>query len=107
VKKLLRYKGTEKQIIKNYSESIHGKGLLKRFDCSATCTAAILLKELHTDPLSSINPSNIPGNMWQLHSDSRQFEKSIHSSLVSKSDKNFNVRKHRQVLIKLGQIQRI
>jgi predicted CXXCH cytochrome family protein len=90
-KAAVRYKGTEKQIIKNYSESIHGKGLLKSgLTVTATCTDCHTAhRELpHTDPISSINPENIPATCGNCHHGiQEQFEKSIHSSFVSKSGK--------------------
>lgn len=91
-KAAVRYTGTEKQIIKNYSESIHGKGLLKSgLTVTATCTDCHTAhRELpHSNPLSSINPANIPATCGNCHHGIQEkFEKSIHSSLVSKSDKN-------------------
>ena len=90
-KAAVRYRGTEKEIVKNYSESIHGKGLLKSgLTVTATCTDCHTAhRELpHSDPLSSINPANIPTTCGNCHHGiQEQFEKSIHSSLVSKSDK--------------------
>jgi len=62
-KAAVRYTGTEKEIIQNYTESIHGKGLLKSgLTVTATCTDCHTAhRELpHIDPSSSINPTNIP-----------------------------------------------
>jgi len=90
-KAAVRYRGTEKEIVKNYSESIHGKGLLKSgLTVTATCTDCHTAhRELpHSDPLSSINPANIPATCGNCHHGIQEkFEKSIHSASVSKSDK--------------------
>ena len=83
-KAAIRYKGTEINIIKNYTESIHGKGLLKSgLTVTATCTDCHTAhRELpHSDPLSSVNPANIPSTCGNCHHGiQEQFEKSIHSS---------------------------
>ncbi|OGU62106.1 MAG: hypothetical protein A3K31_10875 [Ignavibacteria bacterium RIFOXYA12_FULL_35_25] len=90
-KAAVRYTGTEKEIIQNYTESIHGKGLLKSgLTVTATCTDCHTAhRELpHIDPSSSINPTNIPATCGNCHHGiQEQFEKSIHSTLVSKSGK--------------------
>ena len=57
-KAAVRYTGSEKNIVNNYTESIHGKGLLKSgLTVTATCTDCHTAhKELpHTNPESSIN----------------------------------------------------
>ncbi len=86
----IRYKGTEFNIIKNYTESIHGKGLMKSgLTVTATCTDCHTAhRELpHSDSLSSVNPANIPSTCGHCHHGiQEQFEKSIHSPKVTKTD---------------------
>ncbi len=90
-KAAVRYKGKEKEIINNYTESIHGKGLLKSgLTVTATCTDCHTShKELpHSDPTSSVNSVNIASTCGNCHHGIQEkFEKSIHSPLVSKTDK--------------------
>ncbi len=85
----VRYKGTEHQIIEGYTESIHGKGLMKSgLTVTATCTACHTAhRELpHTDPNSSVNPKNVEATCGACHHGiQEQFEKSIHSSKISES----------------------
>ncbi|NWF90261.1 MAG: cytochrome c3 family protein [Ignavibacteriaceae bacterium] len=90
-KAAVRYKGTEREIITNYTESIHGKGLMKSgLTVTATCTDCHTShKELpHTDPASSVNSANIAATCGNCHHGIQEkFEQSIHSPLVSKTDK--------------------
>jgi cytochrome b subunit of formate dehydrogenase len=91
----IRYKGTEHQIINNYSESIHGKGLIKSgLTVTATCA------DCHTAhkglpkhyPESSINPNNISTTCGRCHFGIQEhFDKSIHSPLVTKTNKQLPV----------------
>jgi len=94
-KAAVRYTGTEKEIIKHYTESIHGKGLLKSgLTVTATCTDCHTAhRELpHNNPESSINPANIPSTCGNCHHGiEEQFVKSIHSPLVSDTDKELPV----------------
>lgn len=94
-KAAVRYTGSEKEIIKHYTESIHGKGLLKSgLTVTATCTDCHTAhRELpHNNPESSINPANIPSTCGQCHHGiEEQFVKSIHSPLVSDTDKQLPV----------------
>ncbi len=90
-KAAIRYKGEEHNILSNYVESIHGKGLLESgLVVTAMCT------DCHTahhelpgkDPESSVNPANIPNTCAKCHNGIyEEFNKSIHSRAVSKSDK--------------------
>ena len=90
-KAAVRYKGTEKNIVANYTESIHGKGLIKSgLTVTATCT------DCHTshgelpamDPASSVNPANIPATCDRCHHGIHElFVASVHSPLVTKTDK--------------------
>ncbi|HEX9740555.1 MAG TPA: cytochrome c3 family protein [Ignavibacteriaceae bacterium] len=87
----VRYKGTEVDIVKNYTESIHGKGLMKSgLTVTATCTDCHTAhRELpHTDSLSSVNPVNISSTCGTCHHGiQEQFEKSIHSPNITKTNK--------------------
>lgn len=78
-------------IVKSYSESVHGKGLLASgLVVSATCT------NCHTahnplppgDSASSVNPQNIPDTCGQCHNGvEKTFLASVHSPLVTQTDK--------------------
>ena len=87
----IRYKGTEREIISNYAESIHGKGLIKSgLLVTATCTDCHTAhKELpKSDPTSSINTDSISSTCGKCHFGIQEiFDKSIHSPLVTKTDK--------------------
>jgi len=91
----VRYTGSEKNIVNHYNESIHGKGLLKSgLTVTATCTDCHTAhKELpHTNPESSINRNNISNTCGTCHHGiEEQFENSIHSPLVSNTDKQLPV----------------
>lgn len=91
----VRYQGTQHNIINNYSESIHGKGLLKSgLTVTATCTDCHSAhRELpHTDPNSTIHPSNISNTCGTCHTGiQEQFAQSIHSPDVTKTDKKLPV----------------
>ena len=91
----IRYTGTEKDIVNHYTESIHGKGLIKSgLTVTATCTDCHTAhKELpHTNPESSINRNNISSTCGTCHHGIEdQFAKSIHSPLVSDTDKELPV----------------
>jgi hypothetical protein len=94
-KATVRYTGTEKNIVNHYTESIHGKGLLKSgLTVTATCTACHTAhKELpHTNPESSINRNNISGTCGTCHHGiQEQFEKSVHSPLITDTKKELPV----------------
>jgi cytochrome b subunit of formate dehydrogenase len=90
-KAALRYAGTEKEIVERYNESIHGKGLLKSgLVVTAMCTNCHTAHhELpHDNPESSVNDRNLPATCGNCHNGIEgQFERSIHSRSVSKTDK--------------------
>ncbi len=90
-----RYTGPEVNIIAHYTQSIHGKGLLKSgLTVTATCTDCHTAHhELpHDNPESSINPKNIAQTCGSCHHGiEEQFQKSIHSPLVSKAGKKLPV----------------
>jgi len=86
-----RYKGTQHDIIEHYTESIHGKGLIKSgLTVTATCTSchtahSVLPKD---NPASSVNRANIPGTCGRCHHGIEdKFEQSIHAAGVAKTDK--------------------
>jgi hypothetical protein len=91
----VRYAGEEHDIVKRYTESIHGKGLLKSgLVVTAMCT------HCHTphnelpsdDPQSTVNRDNVPETCGTCHHGiQEQFTKSIHSAEVSSSDKDLPV----------------
>ncbi len=90
-KAALRYTGTQHEIIENYTESIHGKGLLKSgLTVTATCTschtAHLILPK--SDPDSTVNPKNVPATCGACHHGiQEQFVQSVHSVNVTKTDK--------------------
>lgn len=90
-----RYTGTETNIIEHYIQSIHGKGLMKSgLTVTATCTDCHTahLELPHEDPESSINQKNIANTCGSCHYGiEEQFNKSIHSQLVNKTDKKLPV----------------
>lgn len=94
-KAAVRYLGTQHQIIQHYRESIHGKGLLQSgLTVTATCTnchtAHMILP--HSDPQSTVNPKNLPGTCGVCHHGiQEQFEQSVHSRLMTKTDKDLPV----------------
>jgi uncharacterized protein with PIN domain len=90
-----RYKGTQHNIIERYTESIHGKGLFESgLTVTAMCTSchtahSVLPKE---DPLSSVNPRNIPSTCGRCHHGVEdQFLKSVHAEGFAKTDKKLPV----------------
>jgi uncharacterized protein with PIN domain len=94
-KAAMRYKGPEHGIIEAYTESIHGKGLLKSgLTVTATCTNCHTAHhELpRTDPDSSVNRANVPKTCGQCHHGiEEEFNKSIHHTLVGHTDKELPV----------------
>jgi len=88
-KAAVRYTGTQHEIIQHYTESIHGKGLLKSgLTVTATCTNChtahgVLPK---TDPDSTVNPKNVPATCGKCHHGiQEQFVESIHSASVTRT----------------------
>jgi len=80
-----------KPIVKNYSMSIHGKGLIESgLMVTATCVDCHTShRELpETNPLSSVNSDNIAETCAKCHLGIYEaFKKSVHSSIVTKTDK--------------------
>jgi len=85
------YTGIEHEIIERYTESIHGKGLMKSgLTVTAMCTSCHTSHNVRprSDSLSSVNRDNLPATCGTCHHGIEdQFEKSVHSKRVSKSDK--------------------
>jgi uncharacterized protein with PIN domain len=94
-KAAVRYRGPEHGIIEAYTESIHGKGLLKSgLTVTATCTNCHTAHGVlpRTDPLSSVNRANVPQTCGRCHHGiEEQFETSVHHTLVGKTDKELPV----------------
>jgi hypothetical protein len=94
-KAALRYTGTQHEIIANYTESIHGKGLLKSgLTVTATCTSCHTAHRVlpRSNPESTVNPANVPATCGQCHHGiEEQFENSIHARRVSGSAKELPV----------------
>lgn len=91
----VRYTGTQHEIVEHYTESIHGKGLMKSgLTVTATCTSChtahgVLPK---TDERSSVNRKNVPETCGACHHGiEEQFQQSIHATLVGKTDKELPV----------------
>src|SRR5712692_1667787 len=60
----------QSNILENYSESIHGKGLLKSgLTVTATCTSCHSAHSVlpRSDPDSTVNPKNVPATCGQCH----------------------------------------
>ena len=86
-----RYAGGQHKIIERYTESIHGKGLLKSgLTVTATCTNCHTAHSVlpRTDAASSVNPKNLPSTCGRCHHGIEgQFEQSIHAIKVGHTDK--------------------
>jgi hypothetical protein len=86
----VRYQGTEHDIVADYTESIHGKGLLKSgLTVTATCTNCHTPHGAlpHTDPASSVNRANVPQTCGNCHHGiQEEFEKSIHHTMEGETD---------------------
>jgi cytochrome b subunit of formate dehydrogenase len=85
-----RMTSTESHIVRNYSMSIHGKGLLESgLTVTAMCTSCHTAHEPRpaSDPESSVSPANIPDTCGRCHEGiEKVFLKSIHSPEVSETD---------------------
>jgi hypothetical protein len=90
-----RYAGSEHEIVHHYTESIHGKGLLKSgLTVTATCA------NCHTahgelpasDPRSSVHPENVPATCGACHHGiQQQFERSVHATAEGRPGKELPV----------------
>lgn len=94
-KAAVRYTGRQHEIIANYTESIHGKGLLKSgLTVTATCTSCHTAHRIlpRSNPESSVNPANVPDTCGKCHHGiEEQFENSIHAKRVSGSKRDLPV----------------
>jgi len=90
-KAAIRYTGPEHEIVKRYTESIHGKGLLQSgLTVTATCTSCHTAHRMlpAKDANSTVNPANIAATCGVCHQGiRRQFESSVHSALVTRTNK--------------------
>ncbi len=88
-KAALRYTGRQHEITQHYTESIHGKGLLKSgLTVTATCTNCHTAHGVlpRTDPESTVNPKNVPATCGKCHHGiQEQFVQSIHSVNITKT----------------------
>jgi uncharacterized protein with PIN domain len=91
----VRYKGPEHGIIEAYTESIHGKGLLKSgLTVTATCTNCHTAHGVlpRTDPASTVNRANVPETCGRCHHGiQEEFEKSVHHEMLGKTDRELPV----------------
>lgn len=94
-KAAVRYSGRQHEIIEHYTESIHGKGLLKSgLTVTATCTSCHTAHRVlpRSDPQSSVNPKQVPATCGQCHHGiQEQFDQSIHAKQVANEDKDLPV----------------
>jgi len=94
-KAAVRYTGRQHEIIANYTESIHGQGLLKGgLTVTATCTSCHTAHHVlpRTDPESSVNAANVPATCGRCHHGiEEQFENSIHAKRVNGTAKELPV----------------
>ena len=94
-KAALRYIGAQHNIIPNYIESIHGKGLLESgLTVTATCTSCHTAHRIlpAKDPASTVNPKNVPTTCGVCHSGiESQFVNSVHSPTVTHTGKELPV----------------
>ncbi len=91
----LRYQGPQHEIIEAYTESIHGKGLLKSgLTVTATCTGCHTAHAVlpRSDPASTVNRANVPATCGRCHHGiQEEFEKSVHHEMLGKTDKDLPV----------------
>jgi len=91
----VRYTSDERQILQNYTMSIHGKGLLESgLVVTAMCADCHTPHHVlpHNDPASSVNPDNIPKTCARCHNGIyERFTQSIHSPAVSKTEKQLPI----------------
>lgn len=94
-KAAVRYTGEQHDIIAHYTESIHGKGLMKSgLTVTATCTNCHTAHSVlpKNDPASSVNPRNVPATCGRCHHGIEdQFEKSIHFKKIGQTDKQLPI----------------
>ena len=87
----VRYKGTQTNVVKNYEESIHGKGLLQSgLTVTANCADCHTPHEElpSSDPRSSVNRKNVAATCGRCHQGIYEaFISSVHSPAVSRTAK--------------------
>jgi hypothetical protein len=90
-KAAVRYTGGQHEILEHYTESIHGKGLMKSgLTVTAMCTNCHTAHAVlpGTNPESSVNPKNLPATCGRCHHGiEKQFEQSVHATKLGKTDK--------------------
>jgi uncharacterized protein with PIN domain len=90
-KAAVRYTGGQHEIIERYTESIHGKGLMKSgLTVTAMCTNCHTAHSVmpRSDTASSVNARNLPATCGRCHHGiQEQFSQSIHAEKFRKSDK--------------------
>jgi hypothetical protein len=90
-----RYTGDQHEIVQHYTQSIHGKGLLKSgLVVTAQCTDCHTAHgELPSDnPESTVHRDNVPGTCGRCHHGiQEQFVQSIHSPEISTSGKELPI----------------
>ncbi len=90
-KAAVRYTGKQLEIVEHYTESIHGKGLIKSgLVVTAVCTSCHTAHSvLPADSLrSSVNGKNVPATCGACHAGIQErFVKSVHSSSVTATTK--------------------
>ncbi|MBI3569380.1 MAG: hypothetical protein HY084_14365 [Gemmatimonadetes bacterium] len=94
-KAAVRYTGDQTQIVEQYTESIHGKGIIKSgLIASAVCTSCHTAHSaLPSDSLaSSVSRANIPATCGACHVGIQElFERSVHSAKVTATTKDLPV----------------
>jgi hypothetical protein len=94
-KAAVRYTGTQHDIIEHYTESIHGKGLMKSgLTVTAMCTNCHTAHSVlpKTDPASSVNRANIPATCGRCHHGIQEmFLQSVHATEVGRTEKELPV----------------
>jgi len=90
-KAAVRYTGAQHQITKNYTESIHGKGLLE-----SGLVVTAMCADCHTahhelpakNPESSVNPQNVASTCGRCHHGiEEKFARSVHAKKAGSTDK--------------------
>jgi cytochrome b subunit of formate dehydrogenase len=90
-KAAVRYKGDQQNIVENYMESIHGKGLMQA-GLTVTANCADCHSAHHelpaSDPRSTVNRANVAKTCSQCHRGIYEmYSASVHSVTVTKTDK--------------------
>lgn len=87
-----RYKGPMTEIVKNYTMSIHGKGLMESgLVVTAMCTDCHTAHKVlpKANPISSVNPRNIPETCAKCHHGIyEQYSQSIHHDSTYNAERN-------------------